>query len=145
MLGIRLETGMALASFALHAMFVAYLLSLYYALSKTIAVGNVILFPMQLAIVGIFLFALPGFGLAAIAYIMSRRDALRVVSIILIAQGIMMPLGMLYASSVSGGINEEYKTFDILILPQVFMAAGLAPIGLGAHLARLRPAKRKTI
>ncbi len=145
MLGIKLETGMALAAFALHAMWVVYLISFYHALSRPITVGNVIYFPMQLATVGIFLFALTGFGLAVIAYMMSRRHASKIPAIILIAQGIVLLLGMLYASSITGSINEEYRTAEILSLPHAFMVAGIVPLGLGIHLSRLRPAKRRLI
>jgi len=144
-LNIRLETGMALAALALHAMFVAYLSSFYYALSRPIEPGTIILIPWQLLIVGIFLFGVPGFGLAGIAYILSKRDVPRVVSFILIAQGILMPLGMLYASTLANKIVEDYKSTELLIVPQIFFVAGFAIIGLGAHLSRLKPVKRRTM
>ena len=145
MLNIRLETGMALAALGLHAMFVAYLLSFYYALSRPIELGTIILIPWQLLIVGIFLFGLPGFGLAAVAYVLSKRDAPKVVSMILIAQGILMPLGMLYASTLANNISEEYKSAELLMVPQIFLVGGFAVIGLGVHLARLKSVKRRTM
>lgn len=143
MLNIRLETGMALAAIALHAMFVAYLSSFYYALSRPIEGPNIILQPIQLMFVGIFLFALPGFGLAAIAYFLAKRDAPKVVSVILIAQGILMSLGMFYASTLADTINEEYRTFEVLIIPQIFLIPAFAPIGFGIHIAKLKPVKKR--
>jgi len=143
MLNIRLETAMALAALGLHVMFVAYLSSFYHALSRPVELGTIILIPWQLLIVGIFLFGAPGFGLAAIAYILSKRDAPKVVSMILIAQGILMPLGMLYISTLANNITEEYKSTELLFVPQIFFAAGFAPIGLGVHLARLKPVRRR--
>ncbi len=143
MLNIKLETGLALAALGLHAMFIAYVTSFYVALSRPIDVGSVILIPWQLLIVGIFLFGLPGFGLAGISYIIARRDVPRIVSIILIAQGIMMPLGMLYSSTLANNIVEDYKTDTLLAVPQIFLIAGFAPIGLGVHLAKLKPMKRR--
>jgi len=145
MLNIRLETGMALASLALHAMFVAYLVSFYYALSRPVEPPKIILIPEQLLLVGIFLFALPGFGLAPIAYVLAKREAPRVASMILIVQGILMPLGMLYASTLTNNIIEEYKSAQLLIVPQIFFVAGFAVIGLGVHLARFKPIKRRTM
>jgi len=143
MLNIKLETGLALAATGLHAMFIAYVTSFYVALSRPIDVGSVILIPWQLLIVGIFLFGLPGFGLAGISYIIARRDVPRIVSVILIAQGIMMPLGMFYSSMLANNIIEDYKTDTLLSVPQIFLIAGFAPIGLGVHLARLKPMKRR--
>jgi len=136
---------MALAALGLHAMFVLYLPSLYYALSRPVEPGSIILIPWQLLLVGIFLFGLPGFGLAGVAYVLSKREATKRVSMILIAQGILMPLGMLYSSMLANNINEEYKSAELLMVPQIFLVAGFAMIGLGVHLARLKPLRRRTM
>lgn len=143
MLSIRLETGLAMAAIALHSMFVAYLSSFYYALSRPITETNIILFPSQLLFVGIVLFALPGFGLAGIAYFMAKREAPKAVSVLLIAQGILVPAGMFYASTIADIINEEYRAFEILVIPQIFMIPGFAIIGLGIHIAMLKPVKKR--
>lgn len=145
MINLRLETGMALAALGLHVMFVAYLTSFYYALSRPIELGSIILIPWQLLIVGMFLFGFPGFGLAVVAYILSKREATRMVSMILIAQGIVMPLGMLYSSMLANDITEEYKSVELLMVPQIFLVAGFTMIGLGVHLARLKPLRRRTM
>ncbi len=145
MLNIRLETGMALAALALHVMFVVYLSSFYYALSRPVEPGTIIFIPWQLLIVGMFLFGIPGFGLATVAYVLSKREVPRVVSMILIAQGILMPLGMSYVSTLANNVNDEYKSSELLIVPHIFLIVGFAPIGLGVHLARLKPVKRRTM
>ncbi len=146
MLNMRLETGLALAALGLHVMFVIYAASFYFALSKPVQIGNIVALPeiaWQLLTVGIFLFGLPGFGLAGIAYILAKRDAPKVVSIILIAQGIVMPLGMLYASILATDMSADYRTDALLAIPQIFMIVGFAPIGLGVHLAKLKPMQRR--
>jgi len=143
MVGLRLESGMALAAIGLNAMFIAYLYSFYGRLSRPIEGSNIVLYPEQLLMVGMFLFALPGLGLAIITYFLSKRDAPRVVSAILIAHGILMPLGMLYASTLTDIINEEYRIPALLIVPQIFLVAGFIPLGLGIHIAKLKPIKRR--
>jgi hypothetical protein len=145
MLNIRLETGMALAALALHIMFVVYLSSFYYALSRPVEPGTIIFIPWQLLIVGMFLFGIPGFGLAVVAYVLSKREVPKVVSMILIAQGILMPLGMFYVSTLANNVNDEYKSNELLIVPHMFLIVGFAPIGLGVHLSRLKPVKRRTM
>lgn len=143
MLSMRLETGIALAALGLHAMFIVYLVSFYYALSRPIDIGNIITQPYQLVFVGMFLFALPGFGLAGVAYILAKRDAPKTVAVILIAQGVLMPAGMFYTYTLTDTINEDYRIFDILIIPQIFLAIGFAPIPLGIHIAKLKPVKKR--
>lgn len=139
---IRLESGIAFVALALHAMFITYLSSLFYALSRPAQLGTVAAFPMQFALNGILLFALPGFVMAGIAYTMSKRQALRSVAKILIAQGILLPAGMFFVSSLTGNLAEVHKVADILTLPWIFLFAGFAPIALGVHLTRLKPVKR---
>ena len=143
MKSIRLETGLAIASLGLHTMFVAYLSSFYHALSRPIEGFNIILHPSQLLLVGVFLFALPGFGLVIITYFLSKRDAPRETSILLIAHGIMMPLGMFYAWTLTSNINEVYRSFELLIIPQIFLIIGVTPIAFGIHIAKLKPVKQR--
>ena len=99
--------------------------------------------PSQLLLVGVFLFALPGFGLVIITYFLSKRNAPRETSILLIAHGIMMPLGMFYASTLTSNINETYRSFELLIIPQIFLIVGMAPIAFGIHIAKLKPVKQR--
>jgi len=141
---IKLETGMAFAGLGLHALFVAYMASFYIVLSKPFEVTGILL-TYQLVLVGMFVSGIPGFGLAIVAYFLSKRTASRIVSMILIAQGVLMPAGMAYASMLSNNINPEYKSFELLITPQIFLAAGFLMIGLGVHLSRLKPIKRRTM
>ncbi|MFQ5970445.1 MAG: hypothetical protein ACE5J2_08130 [Nitrososphaerales archaeon] len=141
---IKLETGVALGAFALHALFVAYMASFYIALSKPFEVTGILL-TYQSLLVGVFISGIPGFGLAIVAYILSKRSLSRIVSMILIAQGVLMPAGMAYASMLSNNINPEYKSFELLITPLIFLVAGFLMIGLGVHLSRLKPIKRRTM
>ena len=142
---VKLETGLASAGLGLHVLWVVYLASFYIALSRPISLETGILLTVQPLMVGMFISGIPGFGLAGIAYILSKRAAPKTVVIILIAQGIILPLGMTYASMLSGNINQDYKSSILLVTPQIFLVAGFALIGLGVHLARLKPVKRKTM
>lgn len=143
-LNFRLETGIALAALGLHSMFVLYLISLYFALSRPIEQEfHLIFYPIQLLVVGLFLFGITGFGLAGVAYILSKRDVPRNVSFILLAQGVILLGGMLYSSSIYDNINEEYQSFELSIVPILFLIASFAPIGLGIHLTKLKPMRRR--
>ena len=141
---IRLETGLALAGIGLHVLWIAYLASFYVALSRPLESTGMLLVTQPLMI-GMFISGIPGFGLAVVAYILSKRYALKAVSMILVAQGIILPLGMAYALTFSGNIIPEYKSAIITVTPQVFLVAGFALIGLGVHLARLKPVKSRVM
>lgn len=142
---IKVETGLALAGLGLHVLWVVYLASFYIALSRPISLETGILLTVQPLMVGMFISGIPGFGLAGVAYILSKRNVPKAVIIILIAQGIILPLGMAYATMLSANINTEYKSSLLLVTPQIFLVAGFVLIGLGIHLAKLKPIKRKTM
>ncbi len=141
---IKLESGLAFAGLGLHVLWIAYLASFYIALSRPIETVGILLTTQPL-MVGMFISGLPGFGLGVIAYILSKRTVPKTVGVILIVQGIILPLGMAYASMLSGHINPEYKSALLLATPQIFLVAGFAMIGLGVHLTRLKPVKRKSM
>jgi len=141
---IKLETGLASAGLGLHVLWIAYLASFYIALSRPIEIVGILL-TLQPLMVGMFIAGLPGFGLGGIAYILSKRTVPKTVGMILIAQGIILPLGMSYDSMLSGNIDPEYKSALLLVTPQIFLVAGFAMIALGVHLIRLKPVKRKTM
>lgn len=139
---IRLETGLALAGLGLHVLWIGYLASFYMVLSRPLESTGILLV-IQPLMIGMFISGIPGFGLAAVSYFLSKRYALKTVSMILIAQGIILPLGMAYDYTLSANVIEDYKTAILFVTPQAFLVAGFAPIGLGVHLAKLKPVKRR--
>ncbi len=141
---LKLETGLALSGLGLHMLWIAYLSSYYIALSKPMETTSLLL-TLQPLMVGMFVAGLPGFGLAGVAYILSKRTLPKTVGIVLIAQGVILPLGMAYASTLASHINTISKSDILLITPQLYMIGALVIIGLGVHLTRLKPIRRKTI
>jgi hypothetical protein len=139
----RIETGLALAGLGLHILWIFYLAAFYTALSRPLETTGILLV-LQPLMIGMFISGIPGFGLAGVTYVLSKRCALKTVSMILIAQGIILPLGMAYDYTLTANILAEYKSDMLFITPQIFLAVGFVLIGLGAHLARLKPVKSRT-
>ena len=61
---------------------------------------------------------------------------------ILIAQGVLVILGMQYVLSISNVFITEYKQLNLEIVPQWFMLGGIVPLGFGIRLYMLKPQKR---
>lgn len=149
---MRYDTWMAIASLALHVMFIIYINSLYMALTRPLAIGATIAQPWNMMIIGMFLFGIPGFGLAGVAYLLAKGLARksgvrRVPSIIIIAQGVILLLGMINASSIEKAMNDYYiesltnrgEIYLFNLIPQLFMMGSIPLMGVGAYLYTVRP------
>ncbi len=149
---MRYDTWMAIASLALHVMFVIYINSLYMALTRPLAIGATIAQPWNMMIIGMFLFGLPGFGLAGVAYLLAKDLAKksgvrRATSMIIIVQGIILLLGMINASSVEKAMNDYYietltnrgEIHLFNTIPQLFMMGSIPLMGVGAYLYTVKP------
>jgi len=143
----KYDVWMGIAALALHLMFVIYTNLFYTVLTQPIAIGRIFAYPWQVMIIGLFLFGVPGFGLAGVAYLLARRLARRemvrrVPSIIILAQGIILIAGMVNASSIVPNINQEYRLQQFEILPYLFIAGGVAIIVFAIHLYTIKPIKK---
>lgn len=144
----KYDTWMGIAALALHIMFVIYTNAFYTVLTQPITIGRTFAYPWQIMIVGISLFGLPGFGLAGVTYLLAKRLARKEMvrkppSILMIAQGIVVIVGMITASSIVPSMNEEYRLIQFEALPYAFIVGAIAMIGFGAHLYTIKPLKRQ--
>ncbi len=143
----KYDTWMGIAALALHVMFIIYTNAFYTVLTLPIAIGRTFAYPFQIMLIGIFLFGLPGFGLAGVTYLLARRlarkeIARRLPSILIIAQGVILIAGMLNASSIVSKMNEEYRSMQFELLPYAFIAGAIPMIGFGLHLYTIKPIKK---
>lgn len=153
---MRYDTWMAIASLALHVMFVIYINSLYMALTRPLAIGATIAQPWNMMIIGMFLFGIPGFGLAGVAYLLAKglarkSEVRRAPSMIIIAQGAILLLGMINASSIEKVMNDYYvealtnrgEMYLFSIIPQLFMVGSIPLMGVGAYLYTIKPKQQR--
>ncbi len=141
---LKLEVGAAFASLTLALLFSSYFISLFQVLTKPLDIGTalVALEISQKIFIGMSVFGIPNIGLSVTTYILAKRNALKIVSIILMIQGITIIVGMLLTLNLSNNLINEYKELNISIVPQIFIFTGIIPLGLGIHLSRLKPQKR---
>ncbi|RMF29779.1 MAG: hypothetical protein D6752_05345 [Candidatus Nitrosothermus koennekii] len=138
------ETGLAFASLSLALIFIFYFISLFIVFTKPLDIGTTALAQQawQKIFIGMTVFGFPNIGLSIATYILAKRNALKIVSIVLIVQGIVIIAGMADTLSISANFIDEYKLLNMEMIPQAFLIAGIIPLGLGIHLFTLKPQKR---
>lgn len=141
---LKPETGLASGSLLLALLFISYFISLFNVFTKPLDIGTTLLAQQawEKVFIGITVFGIPNIGLSVTTYILAQKNALKIVSIILIIQGIIVILGMVSALSITDNFINEYKSLNIQIIPQAFLFAGIVPLGLGIRLYKLKPQKR---
>lgn len=134
-LSMNLDTWTALGSLGMIIMFVALLISFYIFLigpqgdGPEVVVDVDALMYQVLSISGI-----PGLILAGVAYGMRKTDFSQATSSILIGTGLMLTTGMIFAHSIAGRISIDFQTGNILIVPLLFLLAGIGVIAIGVML-----------
>lgn len=143
---MNLDTWTALGSLGMIIMFVALLLSFYVFLigpqgeGPEVVVDVEALMYQTLSISGI-----PGLILAGVAFGMRKTDFSQATSTILIGTGLTLTIGMIFAHSIAGSINIDFQTGSLLIVPLLFLMAGIGVIAIGVilHLNNQRRKRRK--
>ncbi len=141
---LKVEIGAAFVSLALALFFISYFISLFQVFTKPLDIGTAVVAQQswQKIFIGTSVFGIPTIGVSVATYILAKRNALKIVSIILIIQGIIIIIGMLLTLNISNNFINEYKELNMDIIPKIFLIAGVIPIALGIHISRLKPQKR---
>ena len=77
-------------------------------------------------------------SVAGTAFFMSKRYGSRPVGAIIIAGGIVLFAGMLYANTLVPKIDANYRVFAVETIPPLFMAVSAPIMGIGAWLLRTK-------
>ncbi len=141
---IKPETGLALASLALSLMFIFYFISLFTVFTKPLEIGTALIAEQayQKMFIGISLFGIPNIGMSVATYLLARRNALKIVSIILMIQGLVVMSGMSGTLLISNNIMDEYRVLNLTSIPFSFIIGAFVPLGLGIRLYKLKPQPR---
>lgn len=136
---MAVEKYLAVAAVALFAMFSGEINVFYnYLISPKIEVE-----PEPQILMYISIGVAPAMSIAGTAFIMSKRYGSKQVGALIIAGGIVLFSGMLYANSQVPKIDPNYRVFAVQIIPPLFMAVSIPIIGIGAWLfkTKKRPIK----
>lgn len=143
---MNLDTWTALGSLGMIIMFVALLLSFYVFLIGPQGEGPEVVVDVEALMYQVLsISGIPGLILAGVAFGMRKTDFSQATSTILIGTGLTLTTGMIFAHSISGSINSDFQTGSLVIVPLLFLIAGIGVIATGVilHLNNQRRKRRK--
>ena len=77
------------------------------------------------------------------SYMIARKFGSKQIGWLVIAGGIVLLVGMFYASIMLDSIDKEYYVFTVIITPPLFMAVSIPVMIVGALLFRIKKRSKK--
>lgn len=146
MFSLNLDTWTALGALGMIIMFVALIISFYNFLIGPQGKGPEVVVDINAVIYqALSISAIPGLILAGVAFGIRKPDFSQSTSLILMATGALLVIGMLFAITMTEQISVDFLTQSITLVPRLFVFAGIGIIVIGVFLYRdnLRKRKRK--
>lgn len=132
---MAVEKYLAIASLGLFVMFVGEINTLYvYMMNPETEIE-----PEPKILMYISIGVAPAMSVAGTAFLMSKRYGSRQIGAIIVAGGVVLFVGMYYATTLIPQIDKNYVVFAVEAVPPLFMAVSFAIMGVGAYLFRTRP------
>ena len=124
----------AMAGIGLYAMFVGEIISIFnYMNNAEIAID-----PASKILQFISIGVAPGVIMSGTSYMIGRKFGSKQIGWLVIAGGIVLLVGMLYAYTILDNIDKEYQVFTVMITPPLFILVSIPIIAVGALLFRLK-------
>ena len=124
----------AMAGIGLYAMFVGEIISIFNYMSNP----EIAIEPASKVLQFISIGGAPGIVMSGTAYMIARKFGSKQIGWLVIAGGIVLLVGMLYAYTMLDDIPKDYQVFTVMITPPLFMLVSIPIIVVGALLFRLK-------
>jgi len=85
----------------------------------------------------------PASIMAGISFILTKRYGSKPIGIMIIAGGVILLVGMVYANSLVSKIEPQYLTDAVSFVPPLFMAVSIPVMITGALLLRVKKPREK--
>ena len=129
----------AMAGIGLYAMFVGEIISIFnYMNNPEIAIE-----PASKVLQFISIGVAPGVVMSGTAYMIARKFGSKQIGWLVIAGGIVLLVGMLYAYTMLDDIPKDYQVFTVMITPPLFILVSIPIMVVGALLFRLKKRPKK--
>ena len=129
----------AMAGIGLYAMFVGEIISIFnYMNNPEIAIE-----PASKVLQFISIGVAPGVVMSGTAYMIARKFGSKQIGWLVIAGGIVLLVGMLYAYTMLDDIPKDYQVFTVMITPPLFILVSIPIMAVGALLFRLKKRPKK--
>ena len=129
----------AMAGIGLYAMFVGEIISIFNYMSKP----EIAIEPASKVLQFISIGVAPGVIMSGASYMIARKFGSKQIGWLVIAGGIVLLVGMLYAYTMLDGIATDYQVFTVMITPPLFILVSIPIMAVGALLFRLKKRPKK--
>ena len=129
----------AMAGIGLYAMFVGEIISIFNYMSNP----EIAIEPASKVLQFISIGVVPGVVMSGTAYMIARKFGSKQIGWLVIAGGIVLLVGMLYAYTMLDDIAKDYQVFTVMITPPLFVLVSVPIMVVGALLFRLKKRPKK--
>ena len=129
----------AMAGIGLYAMFVGEIISIFSYMSKP----EIAIEPASKVLQFISIGVAPGVIMSGASYMIARKFGSKQIGWLVIAGGIVLLVGMLYAYTMLDDIPKDYQVFTVMITPPLFILVSIPIMVVGALLFRLKKRPKK--
>ena len=129
----------AMAGIGLYAMFVGEIISIFNYMSNP----EIAIEPASKVLQFISIGVAPGVVMSGTAYMIARKFGSKQIGWLVIAGGIVLLVGMLYAYTMLDCIAKDYQVFTVMITPPLFVLVSIPIMVVGALLFRLKKRPKK--
>ena len=129
----------AMAGIGLYAMFVGEIISIFNYMSKP----EIAIEPASKVLQFISIGVAPGVIMSGTSYMIARKFGSKQIGWLVIAGGIVLLVGMLYAYTMLDDIPKDYQVFTVMITPPLFVLVSIPIMAVGALLFRLKKRPKK--
>ena len=124
----------AMAGIGLYAMFVGEIISIFNYMSNP----EIAIEPASKVLQFISIGVAPGVVMSGTAFMIARKFGSKQIGWLVIAGGIVLLVGMLYAYTMLDDIPKDYQVFTVMITPPLFVLVSIPIMVVGALLFRLK-------
>lgn len=129
----------AMAGIGLYAMFVGEIISIFNYMSNP----EIAIEPASKVLQFISIGVAPGVVMSGTSYMIARKFGSKQIGWLIIAGGIVLLVGMLYAYTMLDDIPKDYQVFTVMITPPLFVLVSIPIMVVGALLFRLKKRPKK--
>ena len=138
-MGLQYGAYIAMAGIGLYAMFVGEIISIFNYMSKP----EIAIEPASKVLQFISIGVAPGVIMSGASYMIARKFGSKQIGWLVIAGGIVLLVGMLYAYTMLDDIPKDYQVFTVMITPPLFVLVSVPIMVVGALLFRLKKRPKK--
>jgi hypothetical protein len=139
---MAMEKYIAIGSIVMYAIFAAEMITVFNFMIESDS-SDFFEDPAAKVLQFISISVAPGLVLTGTSYMLARKFGSKQVGSIIIAGGIVLLVGMLYASTMLEQLDNNFRVFTVDITPPLFMGVSIPIMIFGARLFKIKKRPKK--